>query len=95
MSKLSDYANAILQGGLPAALDMGLAAAGAKQGDTKPEQTAPAAGVKDRDTSTTVAAANAASPLAWFDAKTAFIGVAGLIVVSAVLVLSFKALGRK
>lgn len=51
MSKLGPYAVAILQGGLPAALDLG-ARAGTKGGDSKPEQLAPSAGVKDRDTGT-------------------------------------------
>jgi len=92
VSKLTDYFNAILQGGLPAALDLGLAA-GTAQGDTKPEQTAPATTIKDHDTAT--AGTPSASPLAWLDGKTVLIGVAGIVVVGAVMILAFKALGKK
>ncbi len=51
MSSLSDYAKAILAGGLPSVLDLGSAARG-QQGDTRPEQTAPSGTLVDRGIST-------------------------------------------
>lgn len=42
----SDYAKAILAGGLPAVLDDGRAA-GTKQGDTRVERVAPASSIQD------------------------------------------------
>lgn len=90
MSKLSDYGKALLAGGLPAVLDYGTKA-GAKQGDTKPETTAPTATIKDVDTS----APRETSIVGHITPKEIAIGVAGLLVVSAVLVLSFRALGKK
>ncbi len=47
MSSLSDYAKALLAGGLPSVLD---SVAGNSQGDTRPEQTAPASQWNDQDT---------------------------------------------
>lgn len=50
MSKLGAYAEAILLGGLPAALDVGKSG-GTKLSDSKPEQSPPSPKVEDRDTS--------------------------------------------
>ena len=92
MSKFSDYARAVLLGGIPAAVDLGVSA-GTKQGDGKPEQTAPATTIKDKDTST--ASLPKANPLEFLDAKTVLIGIGGAILVAGVLFLSLKALGKK
>lgn len=46
MSTFTDYAKAILAGGLPAVLDNN-AAARTQQGDTRPERTAPEATIRD------------------------------------------------
>lgn len=95
MSKLAwkDFSDAILRGGAQAALDYGVAA-GTKQGDTAPEQTAPSGTVKDRDTATAGAKASA-NPLELFDGRTVLIAIGGGIVVIAVMVLAFKSLGKK
>lgn len=50
MSKLGAYAEAILLGGLPAALDVGKTA-GTSLSDKRPEKTPPSPKVEDRDTS--------------------------------------------
>lgn len=42
----SDYARAVLAGGLPAVLDVG-SQGGTRQGDTRPERTAPSSTVAD------------------------------------------------
>lgn len=49
MSQLGDYVRTILAGGLPAVLDTGRQGSTA-QGDTRPEQTAPAGTHVDNDT---------------------------------------------
>ena len=48
MSTFSDYAKAILAGGLPAVLDNN-AATRTAQGDTRPERTAPEATIRDSE----------------------------------------------
>jgi hypothetical protein len=86
MSTATDYFRAILNGGLPAALDLGMKA-GAKQGDTKPETVAPSATIKDRDTGKPTEV----SVFSYITAKEIVIGVAGLIVVGAVLYVALRA----
>lgn len=88
MSSLSDYARALLQGGLPAALDVGTSG-GAKTGDSKPETVKPAGTLADRDTS-----APANSITSFVTPKEIMIGVAGLIVVGAILYISIRAANR-
>lgn len=48
MASFSDYAKLVLAGGLPAVLDNN-AAPRTQQGDSRPEQTAPTASVKDME----------------------------------------------
>lgn len=91
MSKLSGYFNAILKGGLPAALDYGKAA-GTKQSDTGVEKEAPSGTARDQDTAK--AAAPPANFVAQLDAKSIMIGVAGLVVGGLVLLVAIKALGK-
>jgi hypothetical protein len=85
MSKLSDYARAILAGGLPAALDMG-SRAGAAQGDNRTEQIAPSGTIQDRDNAAPVST----SILAHVTGKEIAIAAAGLIVVGAVLFVTIR-----
>lgn len=79
MSKLGNYALAILAGGLPAALDQGKSA-GLATGDTKPEQTPPSPKVEDRDTSRPIPSTNVLDfmgPTQW-----AIAAVGGVVVIT-------------
>lgn len=91
MSKLGDYAIAILQGGLPAALDQGKSA-GLSTGDTRPEQTPPSPKVEDRDTSNPIKPVNV---LDFMTPTTWIIAGVGTVVVVAVMFVAFRALGKK
>jgi hypothetical protein len=84
---LSDYAKALLAGGLPQVLDLG-PAAGNAQGDTRPEYTAPVGTHVDRDTAT----AGRSSPIVSLDGKTIAIGVGAVLLVGAIMFVSLKAL---
>lgn len=87
MSQLSDYARAILTGGLPAALDLG-SSAGAKQGDARTERVAPAGTIQDRDTQVKPVET---SVIDFLGPKEIAIGVAGLLVVGAFMFVVIKA----
>lgn len=90
MSKLGAFAEAILRGGLPAALDQGRSA-GTATGDTKPEQTAPRATIVDRDTSSPV---KPTSVLDHFTAKEWTIAAVGGVVVITVLFFAIRGAAR-
>lgn len=49
MSQFSDYAKALLAGGLPAVLDYGQTASPSATGDTRPERTAPTGTKQDEE----------------------------------------------
>lgn len=83
MSKLSDYALAILAGGLPLVLD-GVNTPGV-QGDKKPETTAPVG------TRATIDPAKGTKPVYQLDIKTIGISVAALAAVGVVVALIIKA----
>lgn len=91
MSKITDYAKAILAGGLPAALDLG-SSAGAKQGDGRTERIAPAGTLQDRDREI---APVQTSVIDHITGKEIAIGAAGLIIVGAFMYAVIKFAGRK
>jgi hypothetical protein len=86
MGTLSDYAKAILVGGIPAAVDLG-SKAGNLQGDKRTEQVAPSGTLQDRDTNAPV---KSASVVDFITGKEIAIGAAGLLVVGVVLYLAIK-----
>lgn len=90
MGTLSDYARAILTGGIPAAVDVGLAA-GNKQGDNRTERIAPSGTLQDRDTQV---APVKTSIVDFITGKEIVIGVAGLLVIGAVLYVAIHAVKK-
>lgn len=90
MAKLTDYVDAILRGGIPAAVDLGAGAA--NRPNLRTETIAPAGTLQDRDAGVVAANAGAApQPITNFiDGKTIVIGVVGIAAVTVVLAFAFR-----